>query len=147
MNNGEPRSVNYFITDTINYVSQYMDQKWWDWTTLGTLTVHGEFLAHLCHLAEVKAWPGAGQDIWIMAPLQARFSHVAGLWMASWQRWVQVTPRGGWCTAGWSGRWRQGRVLHARTAICQSRSRGGLRGQEHHRGVLNVHWGEGEAAM
>lgn len=38
-------------------------------------------------------------------------------------------------------------MLHASTAICHSRSRGGLRGQEHNRGVLNVHRGEGEAAL
>lgn len=38
-------------------------------------------------------------------------------------------------------------MLHARTAIGQSRSRGGLRGQENNRGVLNVYRGEGEAAL
>lgn len=47
--------------------------------TVATLTANLGFLAHLFHLAEVKAWPGAGQDVLVMAPLQARFSHVAWL--------------------------------------------------------------------
>jgi len=65
-------------------------------TSFSTLS----FLTHLCHLAEVKAWPGAGQNIWVMAPLQARFAHVTGLRVAPRQRGGQIAPRGGWCAAG-----------------------------------------------
>lgn len=54
-----------------------------------------ESLAHLSHLAEVKTGPGARQNVWVMAPLQARLTHVAGLRVASREGWAQDTPGGG----------------------------------------------------
>lgn len=118
----------------------------WDLAPV-TLYITLSCLSHLCHLAKVQARSSVGGNICIIAPFQAGFSHVTGLWVASWQRWTHVTPGGGWGAAGWCGRLRQGWVFTARRTLCQSRSRAGLRGPEHHLSVLDVHRWQGEAAL
>lgn len=64
------------------------------------LTSQNTLNAHLRHLAEVQARPGTRQNIWVVAPLQARPAQVTGLRVAPWQRRVQVPPGGGRCAAG-----------------------------------------------